>query len=209
MQTGVNFSCGLDADQALWCWGTGRFGALDGTQRSDDPVKLFDGTTWAQVDLGWLFGCGLTGTTTTPTCWGNNETGELGTTTGAPAARERSARAGAFAFNLVTFNVLGSNHTSPRSDAGEFSPARIRSEWMIDYLRSIDASVVGFQEIQRDQVTWFTGGAVLDVRRVAGRDREGQRPADHHRVEEGGLGAGRDRPGDRSPSSPRPATCPW
>jgi len=55
--------------------------------------------------------------------------------------------------------VLGSNHTSPRSDAAEFSPARIRSEWMIDYLRSIDASVVGFQEIQRDQLSWFVDGA--------------------------------------------------
>lgn len=159
VQTGVNFSCGLDADQVLWCWGTGRFGALVDTARSEDPVKLFDGTTWAQIDLGWLFGCGLTGTTTTPTCWGNNETGELGTPTGVRAAREQAARAGAFDFNLVSFNVLGSNHTSPRSDAGEFSPARIRSEWMIDYLRSIDASVVGFQEIQRDQMTWFTGGA--------------------------------------------------
>ncbi len=159
VQTGVNFSCGLDADQALWCWGTGRFGALGDTTRSDDPVKLFDGTTWAQVDLGWLFGCGLTGTTTTPTCWGNNETGELGTPSGPRAAREQAARAGGFNFNLVSFNVLGSNHTSPRSDAGEFSPARVRSEWMIDYLDSVNASVVGFQEIQRDQMTWFTGGA--------------------------------------------------
>ena len=159
VQTGVNFSCGLDADQALWCWGTGRYGALVETTRSDEPVRLFPGTTWAQVDLGWLFGCGLTGTSTTPTCWGNNETGELGTPATPQAARQQAARAGGFDFNLVSFNVLGSNHTSPRKDAGEFSPARIRSEWMIDYLRSIDASVVGFQEIQRDQMTWFTGGA--------------------------------------------------
>ena len=163
VQTGLNFSCALDADQALWCWGTGRYGALVDTTRSDQPVKLFDGTTWAQIDLGWLFGCGLTGTSTgtstTPTCWGADETGELGQRTGAPAARERAARAGGFAFNLVSFNVLGSNHTSPRTDAGEFSPARVRSEWMIDYLRSIKASVVGFQELQRDQMTWFAGGA--------------------------------------------------
>ncbi len=157
VQTGVNFSCGLDTDQALWCWGTGRFGQLVDTERSDDPVKLFDGTTWAQLDLGWLYGCGLTGTTASPTCWGNNETGELGRS-GREAARG-ATRAGGFDFNLVSFNVLGSNHTSPRSDAGEFSPARVRTEWMIDYLRSINASVVGFQEIQRDQMTWFTKGA--------------------------------------------------
>jgi len=159
VQTGVNFSCALDADQSLWCWGTGRFGALVDTQRSEDPVKLFGGTTWAQIDLGWLFGCGLTGTSTTPSCWGANETGEVGEPPAPAPARESAARAGGFDFNLVSLNVLGSNHTSPRTDASEFSPARIRSEWMIDYLRSIDASVVGFQEIQRDQMTWFTGGA--------------------------------------------------
>lgn len=164
VQTGVTSSCALDTDQALWCWGTGRSGQLVDTERSDRPVKLFDGTTWAQVDLGWLFGCGLTVTTTTPTCWGNNETGELGTPSG-PAARAPARRAAGFDFNLVSFNVLGSNHTSPRRDAGEFSPARVRSEWMIDYLRSIKASVVGFQEIQRDQMTWFTkeAGSTYDV----------------------------------------------
>ncbi|MGZ8744010.1 MAG: RCC1 domain-containing protein [Nocardioides sp.] len=157
VETGVNFSCALDADRALWCWGTGRFGALVHSERSSVPVKLFDGTTWTRIDLGWLFGCGLTGTSPTPSCWGANETGEHGTPAPAPGAQ--AARAGGFAFNLVSFNVLGSNHTSPRTDAGEFSPARIRTEWMIDYLRSIRASVVGFQEIQRDQLGWFTSGA--------------------------------------------------
>lgn len=157
VETGATSSCALDADQELWCWGTGRVGQLDGPTRSKTPVRLREGTTWSQLDLGWLFGCGLTGTDTTPTCWGNDETGELGPPEEPPPARRPAARRrSGFVFNLVTFNVLGSNHTSPRRDAGEFSPARIRAEWMIDYLRKIRAGVVGFQEIQRDQMGWFT-----------------------------------------------------
>lgn len=157
VQTGVNFSCGLDTDQALWCWGTGRSGQLGGPARSQEPVRVHPERTWSQVDLGWLFGCGLANEAR-PTCWGNDETGELGggTTTARP---RQQARGTGFRFNLVTFNVLGSNHTAPRKDAAEFTPARVRAEWMIDHLRSVRAGVVGFQELQRDQLTWFTKGA--------------------------------------------------
>ena len=158
VETGVNFSCGLDTDRRLWCWGTGRFGQLGSTGRTDEPQPMFEGTQWAQVDLGWLFGCGLTSSSSIPFCWGTDETGELG-----PGSRTapRPAQRGSdgFGFTLATFNVLGSNHTTPRSDAGEYSPARVRSEWSIDYLRSIRAGVVGFQELQRDQLSWFTTGA--------------------------------------------------
>jgi endonuclease/exonuclease/phosphatase family metal-dependent hydrolase len=133
-------------------------------ESSEQPVRVEEGTTWAQVDLGWLFGCGLVGQESTPRCWGTNETGELGDAAG-PRARTSTARAEGFAFNLVSFNVLGSNHTSPRKDAGEYSPARVRSEWAVDYLRSIDAGIVGFQELQRDQLTWFerSAGSTYDA----------------------------------------------
>ena len=158
VETGVNFSCGLDTDRRLWCWGTGRFGQLGDTGRTDDPVPLFEDTPWAQVDLGWLFACGLTSASSVPSCWGTDETGELGPGS-RPAPRSAPRRADGFRFTLATFNVLGSNHTTPRSDAGEFSPARVRSEWSIDYLRSIHAGIVGMQELQRDQLGWFRTGA--------------------------------------------------
>jgi alpha-tubulin suppressor-like RCC1 family protein/endonuclease/exonuclease/phosphatase family metal-dependent hydrolase len=158
VQTGVNFTCALDTDRRLWCWGTGRFGQLGSIERTNEPVRMFEDTQWAQVTLGWLFGCGLTPESSTPSCWGTDETGELGPD-GRQAPRP-SARAGSgFGFTLVSFNVLGSNHTTPRSDAGEFSPARVRAEWKIDYLRSVRASIIGFQELQRDQLGWFTRGA--------------------------------------------------
>ncbi|MGH3345497.1 MAG: cutinase family protein, partial [Nocardioides sp.] len=158
VQTGVNFSCGLDTDRHLWCWGTGRFGQLGSTERTDEPIRMFGDTQWTQLRLGWLFGCGLTSESSTPRCWGTDETGELGP--GSRSAPRAAARADAgFGFTLATFNVLGSNHTTPRKDAGEYSPARVRSEWKIDYLRSVRASIVGFQELQRDQLGWFTRGA--------------------------------------------------
>ena len=172
VHTGTNFSCALDTEQALWCWGTGRTGQLGGPTRSEQPVRVMPERTWSQVDLGWLFGCGLAGDPA-PTCWGNNETGELGSPT---TTRPRSAaRRAGVRFNLVTFNVLGSNHTAPRTDAAEYTPARVRTEWMIDYLRSIRAGVVGFQELQRDQLTWFTkgAGATYDVWPGTSQDGEG------------------------------------
>jgi alpha-tubulin suppressor-like RCC1 family protein/endonuclease/exonuclease/phosphatase family metal-dependent hydrolase len=173
VDTGVNFSCALDADRRLWCWGTGRFGQLGDTERADEPVPMFADTQWSQLELGWLFGCALADSTS-PSCWGTDETGELGPTGGSRTS-PRTARAnGGFGFTLVSFNVLGSNHTSPRRDAGEFSPARIRSEWSIDHLRSIGAGIVGFQELQRDQLGWFTQGAGSRYAVWPG-DREGGR----------------------------------
>ena len=158
VETGVNFSCALDTERRLWCWGTGRFGQLGGTERTNEPVRVFEDTEWSQLDLGWLYGCGLTTASTTPSCWGTDETGELGPSS-RPAPRQPARASDAFRFTLATFNVLGSNHTTPRSDAGEYSPARVRSEWKIDYLRTVGAGIVGFQELQRDQLGWFVKGA--------------------------------------------------
>ncbi|HEX6148593.1 cutinase family protein [Nocardioides sp.] len=159
VDTGVNFSCALDTDRRLWCWGTGRFGQLGDTERTNDPVPMFEDRQWSQLELGWLFGCGLADASSTPSCWGTDETGELGPTGTRPSPRGAATSSDGFGFTLVSFNVLGSNHTSPRKDAGEFSPARIRSEWSIDHLRSVRAGIVGFQELQRDQLGWFTQGA--------------------------------------------------
>ncbi|QZY30042.1 cutinase family protein [Nocardioides coralli] len=165
LDTGVNFSCALDTSQQMWCWGTGRSGQLDGAPSSEQPVPVRAGTSWAQLDLGWLFACGLHGPGARPTCWGSDETGELGPSPSRSRTTEAARSEGGFTFTLATFNVLGSNHTTPRSNAGEFSPARVRTEWAVDYLRSINAGVVGFQELQRDQLDWFrsTAGSDYDV----------------------------------------------
>jgi alpha-tubulin suppressor-like RCC1 family protein/endonuclease/exonuclease/phosphatase family metal-dependent hydrolase len=171
VSTGAGFTCATDTDLAVWCWGTGRYGQLGAaTSRSDVPMRVTSVGTGTGLDLGWLHAC-VSGATGRPQCWGSNETGQLGDRTTSdrsgieaavpePTTSSASRRAATgFDFNLVTMNVLGSNHTAPGSNSSEFSPARIRSEWMVDYLASRNASVVGFQEIQRDQLAWFVRGA--------------------------------------------------
>lgn len=69
-----------------------------------------------------------------------------------------AARPGPFDFRMASVNVLGSNHTDPRRDADGFAPARVRMEWTMDWLRDSGASLVGFQEIQPDQLAWFRRG---------------------------------------------------
>ncbi|GEP38749.1 hypothetical protein NPS01_24120 [Nocardioides psychrotolerans] len=57
-----------------------------------------------------------------------------------------------FDFVLTTFNILGSQHTAPGGAASEFAPGRIRTEWAASLVNAYGSSVVGLQEIQRDQV---------------------------------------------------------
>lgn len=86
-------------------------------------------------------------------------------------AAEALAAEQPFDFVLTTFNILGSQHTAPGGSAPEFAPGRIRTEWAANLVRSYGASVVGLQEVQRDQVdgleralagTWdFWPGAAL------------------------------------------------
>jgi endonuclease/exonuclease/phosphatase family metal-dependent hydrolase len=63
---------------------------------------------------------------------------------------------------LTQFNILGSNHTRPGSDADHFAPGGIRTEWAVSYLERWGSDIVGFSEIQKDQLGIFmrsTGGA--------------------------------------------------
>jgi endonuclease/exonuclease/phosphatase family metal-dependent hydrolase len=81
----------------------------------------------------------------------------------AQAQQAALARATApFAFNLASFNILGSNHTRPGAEASHYAPGRIRTEWAADVVRTRSLDIVGFSEIQRDQLTAFmrtTGNA--------------------------------------------------
>ncbi|WP_341926616.1 endonuclease/exonuclease/phosphatase family protein [Nocardioides psychrotolerans] len=57
-----------------------------------------------------------------------------------------------FDFVLTSFNILGSQHTAPGGAASEYAPGRIRTEWAASLVNAYGSSVVGLQEIQRDQV---------------------------------------------------------
>lgn len=68
-------------------------------------------------------------------------------------AAEKAAAAQPFDFTITTFNALGSQHTAPGGSAPEYAPGRIRAEWAAELVASYGADVVGFQEIQGDQVS--------------------------------------------------------
>lgn len=143
-------ACGLQNDSMTLCWGNNETGQLgDGTVgRRTSPTAVASAVdpVQAAVTARQIEKDGLTAVSPTKA------------EEPAPTSAARRAQA-SVEFNLVSFNVLGSNHTTPRKDAGEYSPARVRMEWLVDYLGRINASVVGFQEIQRDQLAWFNGGA--------------------------------------------------
>lgn len=56
---------------------------------------------------------------------------------------------------VMTYNVLGSNHTQPGADADEFAPARLRAEWSAGLITHTGAALVGTQEAQPDQIGDF------------------------------------------------------
>ncbi|WP_203336832.1 endonuclease/exonuclease/phosphatase family protein [Nocardioides limicola] len=66
-------------------------------------------------------------------------------------AAEEAARALPYEFTLMTFNVLGSNHTVPGGTAPGYAPGRQRAGWAADLLLRDQPDIVGFQELQRDQ----------------------------------------------------------
>jgi hypothetical protein len=49
-------------------------------------------------------------------------------------------------------NELGSQHTAPSGDEPWMAPGRIRAEWASTYYRLKDASLIGTQESQPDQI---------------------------------------------------------
>jgi endonuclease/exonuclease/phosphatase family metal-dependent hydrolase len=76
---------------------------------------------------------------------------EIGDRPAVPAAARAAARR-SLATTVMTFNLLGSNHTAPTGDRPDWPPGRIRSEWAADLVAARSGSLVGIQEIQPDQV---------------------------------------------------------
>jgi endonuclease/exonuclease/phosphatase family metal-dependent hydrolase len=55
-------------------------------------------------------------------------------------------------FTIMTMNELGSQHTAPSGDEPQMPPGRIRAEWAGTYYRLKNASLIGTQETQPDQI---------------------------------------------------------
>ncbi len=81
------------------------------------------------------------------------QAGKAGKTSTLATPTGQAAVAGSFAFNLASFNVLGSNHTQPGADASGYAPGRVRIQWAAETIRDDALDIVGLSEIQRDQYT--------------------------------------------------------
>jgi len=75
-------SCGIKADDTLWCWGwnsSGQLGDNSVTQRII-PTAISGGGSWKGIDIGSTYSCG-TKSDNSAWCWGSNSYGQLGDST--------------------------------------------------------------------------------------------------------------------------------
>lgn len=152
-------ACASDDAGNVQCWGNNEAGAVgDGTLDdvlTPQTVAFVPATT--PVPPAPTSGRPARAGTNAAARIPASDRGRVGTA--APSGRRTPARrVGSFGFNLVSINVLGSNHTAPRHDAADFSFARVRAEWTLDRWREVSASIVGMQEVQADQLHWLEHG---------------------------------------------------
>lgn len=192
--TGASTTCASERNGSVWCWGDNRYGQAGPAAGASGNTPVPAGVTsvGALVTAGWLHTCAVSASG--PTCWGANDTGQLGVgaqsppymptrakptwpkptvltkqqvnqwgarkiakigVDSRPAVSARQARRKATPFNVMSFNVLGSQHTSPSGARPAYAPGRVRAEWSKQLLAARDASLIGTQEIQPDQVVSF------------------------------------------------------
>jgi alpha-tubulin suppressor-like RCC1 family protein len=79
---GTMFTCGIQSDGSLWCWGYNNDGQLaNGTpgtpSRAYAPVEVTGSTAWQEITLGAFHACGLQSGGAVY-CWGGGFDGRLG-----------------------------------------------------------------------------------------------------------------------------------
>lgn len=63
------------------------------------------------------------------------------------------ARRGSLSAEVMTFNILGSQHTAPGGARPNFAPGRVRTEWAKNLIARRGATLIGLSEPQPDQIT--------------------------------------------------------
>jgi alpha-tubulin suppressor-like RCC1 family protein len=81
LRAGGNFTCGLQGNGTVWCWGGNDYGQLgDGTLTARSEPTRLPGTIWERFAMGHSHVC-ATKTDDGVWCWGRNHEGQLGTGT--------------------------------------------------------------------------------------------------------------------------------
>ncbi len=70
-------------------------------------------------------------------------------------AAEREAARQTMTFQIATFNVLGSQHSTRTGDHPKYPPASVRTPRAVARFRSFGVDIVGMQELQPDQLNAF------------------------------------------------------
>ena len=82
VEVGFTHSCGVASDDSAHCWGRNNFLQLglgpDGDPQVLAPRPVTGGHTFAQIDAGAVFTCGIEAGTGAAFCWGFNGSGQLG-----------------------------------------------------------------------------------------------------------------------------------
>src|SRR5262245_23352689 len=75
----ADYSCAIDGENKLWCWGAGGLGRLGNGDTLDSriPVAVVGGHSVKQLTAGSFHSCALT-SGGQAWCWGTNFTGVLG-----------------------------------------------------------------------------------------------------------------------------------
>jgi len=94
IQAGADYSCGVDVDGALWCWGSCVYrrlgvGCDSGTRSS--PQRVGMESNWTRVTTGFAHGCAINDRMELH-CWGWGAHGRLGN--GSDDHQERPVRVG-------------------------------------------------------------------------------------------------------------------
>ena len=78
VSVGSNYTCGIQNDLSLWCWGRNGRGQLGvrSTETHDTPVRVGD-AMWSSIAAGDRATCGRQADGVLA-CWGDNLTGQVG-----------------------------------------------------------------------------------------------------------------------------------
>jgi alpha-tubulin suppressor-like RCC1 family protein len=86
LAVGSQFTCGIAADSAAFCWGYNPFGGMgDTASRVNTPAQVTGGFPFATVATGSSHTCGITAGAAAY-CWGPGESGSLGDGSGSSSS---------------------------------------------------------------------------------------------------------------------------